>query len=206
MFQQAVDTRPVAPVSHAPYRDLSFEFQSALLFAAIENFADGLVIVNRAGSILHQNRCASQLLKAIDAQRKQTRALPPKIWQVCQSLLNHSDLYALEANIILEDEIQLDTQGTVRLRVQWFNSDSIERDCLLVTLENRARSAESYAITDAQRYGLTPREAEVWQLKRADYSYKAIAAELYISENTVKKHLKSVYAKRDGWGDEEMRG
>jgi DNA-binding CsgD family transcriptional regulator len=34
-------------------------------------------------------------------------------------------------------------------------------------------------------------------LRRANYTCKEIAAELYISLNTVKKHMKNIHAKRE---------
>jgi DNA-binding CsgD family transcriptional regulator len=49
---------------------------------------------------------------------------------------------------------------------------------------------------DAKQYNLTPRETEVWYLKQTNYSYKQIAATLYISVNTVKKHMKNIYFKQ----------
>ncbi|NJR70496.1 MAG: SUMF1/EgtB/PvdO family nonheme iron enzyme [Synechococcales cyanobacterium CRU_2_2] len=49
---------------------------------------------------------------------------------------------------------------------------------------------------EIQRYGLTHRESEVWQLHRQGYSYDEIAGQLYISRNTVKKHLKAIALKR----------
>jgi DNA-binding CsgD family transcriptional regulator len=67
---------------------------------------------------------------------------------------------------------------------------------LLITLEDRLQSIRQSAKGEGQRYRLTPRELEVWLRYRADYSYKAIAAELYISHNTVKKHMKNIHAKR----------
>lgn len=53
------------------------------------------------------------------------------------------------------------------------------------------------AIAQAEHYGLTSREAEVWLLRQANYSCREIAAELYISLNTVKKHMKNIHAKRE---------
>ncbi|MUG91303.1 winged helix-turn-helix transcriptional regulator [Scytonema sp. UIC 10036] len=45
-------------------------------------------------------------------------------------------------------------------------------------------------------YGLTPREAEIWFLYRSRCSYKEIAERLYISVNTVKKHMKNIHSKQ----------
>ncbi|NEQ50076.1 MAG: LuxR family transcriptional regulator, partial [Leptolyngbya sp. SIO3F4] len=42
-----------------------------------------------------------------------------------------------------------------------------------------------------------PREADVWILHRIGLSYQEIAARLYIALNTVKKHMKNVYAKQN---------
>jgi DNA-binding CsgD family transcriptional regulator len=52
-------------------------------------------------------------------------------------------------------------------------------------------------IAEVDKYGLTPREAEVWLLRRAKYALKEIATELSISLNTVKKHIKNIHAKRE---------
>jgi DNA-binding NarL/FixJ family response regulator len=49
---------------------------------------------------------------------------------------------------------------------------------------------------EASAYSLTPREAQIWQLRSEGLSYKAIASELLITENTVKKHVKSILTKR----------
>ncbi|MGA7937024.1 MAG: LuxR C-terminal-related transcriptional regulator [Kovacikia sp.] len=72
----------------------------------------------------------------------------------------------------------------------------MQRPCVLVTLEDRLQSIQNAAISEGQKYGLTPRETEVWLRHRANYSYKEIASELYITFNTVKKHMKSIYAKQ----------
>jgi len=63
-------------------------------------------------------------------------------------------------------------------------------------MEDQNLSKQMQAITDAKRYGLTPREAEVWSLHQAKLSYKEIAKNLYITVNTVKKHIKNIYSKQ----------
>lgn len=50
---------------------------------------------------------------------------------------------------------------------------------------------------ECAKYGLTPREAEVWILRQQKKSYKQIASELFITVDTVKKHFKSIFAKRE---------
>ncbi|NJN58773.1 MAG: hypothetical protein HC879_15380 [Leptolyngbyaceae cyanobacterium SL_5_9] len=105
---------------------------------------------------------------------------------------------------MIEDEIELDAFDTIRIRVQWIDLESSDRPCLLVALEDRYQTAKKMAIAERQRYGLTDRESEVWLLRRANCTYKTIASKLHITVDTVKKHIKSIHAKRQDvmWADE----
>ncbi|MEM6254139.1 MAG: LuxR C-terminal-related transcriptional regulator [Cyanobacteria bacterium P01_D01_bin.156] len=184
-----------------PTQPKSPDMQAALLIAAIENFTVGLMIVARDNKILHCNKHAQTLLAEMSVQSATN--LPQSLWQSCQSLLEnhdtHAELFPDDTMVVLENEI-LTKHGTIYVRAQWFdweNDDYQSTDCFLITLENRQRSLIAMANQEAQRYGLTNRETDVWRLKRLEYSYKEIAKTLFISENTVKKHLKNVYAKKD---------
>ena len=84
----------------------------------------------------------------------------------------------------------------LRIRVRWFKFDLGSSPYLLVLLEDQIQSAQRLAISEVDLYGLTPREAEVWLLYRTNYTYKEIAAELYISINNVKKHMKNIRTKQ----------
>ena len=63
-------------------------------------------------------------------------------------------------------------------------------------MEDVYQPIQNIAIAEAEKYRLTPREKDVWLLYRANYTYKQIAAELCITLNTVKKHMKSIYSKQ----------
>lgn len=54
---------------------------------------------------------------------------------------------------------------------------------------------QSLDVAQIKRLGLTPREQEILHLIHQEYSNKAIAKELYITEVTVKKHVSSVLKK-----------
>ncbi|MFG6114723.1 LuxR C-terminal-related transcriptional regulator [Halobacillus sp. MO56] len=54
---------------------------------------------------------------------------------------------------------------------------------------------QSLDVAQIKRLGLTPREQEILRLIHQEYSNKAIAKELYITEITVKKHVSSVLKK-----------
>ena len=200
----ASQTQLVPPMAQtAPTRDpnSSGDMRATLLFAAIESFTVGLVIIAQNGTILHKNSHAQNLLEEMSCSPSQV--LPNTLWQACQSLMEKqdepSDLFPEDTKVVLEDEISTD-HSVIRMRAQWFdwsNSDCQHSDCFLITLEDRQQSLSVIASQESQRYGLTTRETDVWTLKRVGHSYKEIAAELYISENTVKKHLKNIYAKKE---------
>lgn len=184
-------------------RDLkeSFDPQTTLLLAAIESFTVGLVIVAQNGTILHKNRRAQALLE--DMPWASPKMVPETLWHACQTLMENQDegseLFPADYTLVLEDEIST-SHGPLHMRAQWFdwdNSANQSSDCFLITLENRQQSLTAVANQEAQRYGLTTRETDVWCLKRMGHSYKKIAAALYISENTVKKHLKNIYSKKE---------
>ncbi len=65
-----------------------------------------------------------------------------------------------------------------------------------MVIEDRNRSDQALATLEMLRYGLTPREREVWMLRRSGRSYQEIADALYISVDTVKRHLKNINTKR----------
>ncbi|HEY9671165.1 MAG TPA: helix-turn-helix transcriptional regulator [Waterburya sp.] len=121
--------------------------------------------------------------------------MPKEIWHLCRSLLESSSLYS-QHSAIIEAEITTHHSKALRIRVQRFKFSELNYSCLLVILEDRSQTLQSLAISEIEQYGLTPREAEVWLLSRANYTRQEIAAELCISLNTVKKHLKNIQAKR----------
>lgn len=179
----------------------SRDIQATLLLAAIESFTVGLIIVTQDGTILHKNKYAQTLLEEMPCPG--TTLMPYSLWRSCSSLMEnrneHSEIFPASYNIVLEDEIATE-RGAIHMRVQWFNWDNSicqTHECFLITLEDRQQSLTVSANQEAQRYGLTSRETEVWCLRRMEHSYKEIADTLHISENTVKKHLKNIYAKKE---------
>ncbi len=188
--------------------------QSSIFFQAIfESMMQGVLILNDKREIIQANRRGQELCDQLgrlgqdadssstsngSARRPQNQqeAIPDAIWNVCRSLLSSRQEFP-EHQVIPEEEIEV--SGTTHLKVyaQWLNFADSDTSYMLVTLEDRSEMLRNLARWDAQRYGLTAREAEVWLLKCQGYSYDNIADELYISRNTVKKHLKSITFKRE---------
>jgi hypothetical protein len=167
----------------------------SLLQAVLEGFIDGILILTEHGECLHANQCATRICEQLHPGNSQANSIPEEIWHVCQSLIESRDLFPTQ-KMIIESEITKGDSVAFRVRVRWLKLEQIKRPCLLVTLEDRYQSLQRMVTTDVHKYGLTPREAEVWLLYRANYSYKEIADELFITLNTVKKHMKNIHAKR----------
>lgn len=167
----------------------------SLLQAVLEGFIDGILILTELGECLHTNQCAARICEQLQPGNSPANSVPAEIWQVCESLIESRDLFPTQ-KMIIESEITKSDSVAFRVRVRWLKLEQIKRPCLLVTLEDRYQSIQRMVTTDVHKYGLTPREAEVWLLYRANYSYKEIADELFITLNTVKKHMKNIHAKR----------
>ncbi|MGJ5632150.1 LuxR C-terminal-related transcriptional regulator [Nostoc sp. CALU 1950] len=164
----------------------------------IEGLEDGILILSQAGEVVHTNASAHRLCCQFNQDNCNENFVPPVIWELCESLLSSRYLFS-DKLIILSDEIVLDKSNVFRVRVRLLDLDGFEVPCLLVTIENQCESLKSLAITEVKKFDLTPREAEIWFLYRNNYSYKEIATKLYITINTVKKHMKNIHTKRQAY-------
>ncbi|MGB7440063.1 MAG: helix-turn-helix transcriptional regulator [Coleofasciculaceae cyanobacterium] len=169
---------------------------NALLVGIIESFLDGILILTEQGECIQSNRLALQICQQLSQITAPSNSVPEEIWKACQALIESQSFYPGQP-INIESEITLKNLTTLRIRVRRFKLNGIPHPCLLVILEDRCKSVQKLAISEVDKYGLTSREAEVWLLRRANYSYQEIADELYISINTVKKHMKNIQAKRE---------
>ncbi len=171
--------------------------ESFLLQAIIESFVDGVLILTEQGEWVHANERACRVCQQISPNTSQTNGVPKAIWSICEALIDSRDLL-LDQKVIIEAEVNTDDSAVYRIRARWLVIEESAHPYLLVTVEDRHQSNHNIAIAEANKYGLTSREAEVWLLRRANHSYKEIADKLYITLNTVKKHMKNIYAKQQG--------
>ncbi len=170
--------------------------QLHLLQAVIESFVDGILILTDKQELLHVNQCANRICEQLMPSSVEHNVIPNEIWHVCQCLINSREVFP-EEKISLELEIETKKYVKILIKARWLQLSASDGNFILVTLEERElMSSNSMAIADAQKFGLTEREAEVWRLRSDSLSYKEIAAKLYITINTVKKHLKNIYAKQ----------
>lgn len=170
------------------------------LLSVLEGLVDGILILQADGTILYSNSPATEICQNLSPTK--STDVPSEVWRSCEALIESRELYG-DRPLVIESEIEIDAAQMYRVRVQWLHLETHEQPCLLVRLEDQKQSLQSLAISEAKRFGLTPREAEVWFLKRCNLSRKEIAAQLYITIDTVKKHLGNIQMKRqsyqEGW-------
>ncbi|MGV0027131.1 helix-turn-helix transcriptional regulator [Phormidesmis priestleyi] len=169
----------------------------ALWITLIESMQDGVLVVAHNLLPVYTNTRAKELCQQMLMPDEETEAsLPGVISEACHRLLKDS-LVNHEALVV---EYQGHQGQTIRLRVRWLSlpgDKHVENEpYILVQLENRQTELEEDLQVDRKKYDLTEREAEIWTLLRQEYTYQEIAELLQISLNTVKTHVKNVYAKR----------
>jgi DNA-binding CsgD family transcriptional regulator len=163
-----------------------------MLQTVMEGLIDGILIVTAQGHIVQMNQQARRIFRQLNWN---AGSPPTEVWRVCTALMESNHLFP-EDSIVPESEMRGENGVLYRIRVRWLRFEVEDQPCILVTLEDRQQSIENMAIADSHRYGLTERESEVWRLRLHGHPYQTIARELYIAENTVKKHIKSIFSKR----------
>ncbi|MEM9945651.1 MAG: LuxR C-terminal-related transcriptional regulator [Cyanobacteria bacterium P01_D01_bin.36] len=182
----------------------------SILRAALEGLQDGFIVANQQGEIMKINAPAQRICGLLarhthpsanhpSANALTHNTLPTEIWRVCQSALRNQNLLSFQ-KIGLDAEIILPELGTVRIRVQ--NIQLAQTPYLMVVLEDRQQTLRNKALSDAALYGLTERETEVWQMRLRGADYNEISTTLWISANTVKKHVKNILAKQRSHQDD----
>ncbi len=167
--------------------------QPSFLEQIVENFEDGILILTETGELIYANASAYSICSQINPGSSNRNYVPSIIWNVCKSLINNQ--MSCDNLTIWSEDIVVNRSVILRLRVRWLNHVS-EQSYLSIAIENRYKSLKNIVLFEANKYHLTQREVEVWNLYRATSSYKHIADKLYITVNTVKKHLKNIRAKQ----------
>jgi DNA-binding CsgD family transcriptional regulator len=166
-----------------------------LLQNVISGLVDGVLILTDQKKLLYANECAVRILRLLNQREDSLNPIPQEIWHLCQALISSLRLFPNQY-WLLESKIVISASISLHIQVKWLKMVAIDQTYLLVVLEDEQQSLKDIAIVEAQKYGLTVREQEIWLLHRSRYTYKQIAVELNITPNTVKKHMKSILAKQ----------
>ena len=179
------------PIKQSSDNTLDCISTSTFFQAILEGFVDAILIVTQEGEVVHANAKAMEVCQNLPSH---SSGIPQEVWHICQLLIESKSLLPQQTTI-LESEVKVNDSAPWRLRGRWLslgNSDPY----ILITMEDCYESLKNQTLLEIKKYGFTSREAEVWSLKRTNHAYKQIAAKLFISENTVKKHIKNINLKR----------
>lgn len=166
-----------------------------LLQGVLEGLADGILILSEHSEWIYYNYYAYRICQQLNEGQAVVNTVPEAIWRTCQALIESRNLYA-DQPVVIESEIALSRSNVYRIRVRWLTLEDPAHPYLAVLLEDRRQSAHNRALAEALLYNLSPRQTEVWLLRRAGFTYQQIAAELFITINTVKRHLKDIRIKQ----------
>ena len=159
--------------------------------------AAGVLVLDGWGTVVQHNEAAERRLEELGhlgGRWREGEGLPAPIWTV---------LGALKRSLKPETDRELNSSPYLRVRGRsgrWLTLQASR------TEPTHARPAESMVIIapagpkevlrlTASSYGLSPREQEVVELAVRGASTKEISQVLYISEYTVKDHLKNIFGK-----------
>jgi len=173
----------------------STETSPHFMQGVLEGLTDGVLILSEQGEWLYHNYYAHCICQELNQGQPVLNQVPDSIWRNCVALIDSRDLYPNQP-VVIESEITLSRSQVYRIRVRWLILEDSHRPYLMVLLEDRCQSLQNRALAESILYDLTPRQAEVWLLYRAGFSYQHIANELFISINTVRRHLKDVRVKQ----------
>lgn len=159
--------------------------------------AAGVLVLDRWGTVVQHNAAAERRLRELGdlgARWREGEGIPAPIWTV---------LGALKSALRPETDRDLNTSPYLRARTRsgrWLTlqasrtEPSPSRPSESVVIIAPAGPKEVLRLT-AIGYGLTAREQEVVDLAVRGASTKQISQALYISEYTVKDHLKNIFGK-----------
>ena len=164
----------------------------------------GLLLLDETGQLMHSNPKARELCQVLQSAHDSLEVsegscgemiLPCQVTRHCKVLIK-SRLKFPDNLFHLKEIIYLENGEQINLTIEWVSLLENLPSCILVRLEDMTQSACYQAKLDTYRYNLTRREKEVWTLYLQGRSYHQIGHRLFISPNTVRKHMKSIYSKR----------
>jgi len=187
--------RRIAPYIAAGLRAATL--QQELHEAQVGDDAAGVLVLDERGAMVQHNVAAERRLEELGdlgARWRDGEGLPAPIWTV---------LGALEMSLGPETDRDLNSSPYLRVRARsgrWLTLQASRtepthtRPVGSVVIIAPAGPKEVLRLS-AIGYGLSPREQEVVDLIVRGTSTKQISQALYISEYTVKDHLKNIFGK-----------
>jgi DNA-binding CsgD family transcriptional regulator len=155
----------------------------------------GVMVVSSELKLVYRNLKAQNICQDL---LREIQGLPPKLVDACDRFIadrdrDQSDPFVWECYPMpgrkLHVQISwMDQQGLLKAMPDQPYMLIVIKDCYQALMAKTRRSQK--------RYGFTDREAQIWMMLDLSCSYQEIAAQLGISLNTVKTHVKNINVKR----------
>ncbi len=176
-------------LSLAIERALRFEATGrrlSTLESALDRIPQGIVVTGLDSKPIYANQAARRLLQLTERQgvTDVSRCLPAPLEEAIDQFRQGRRVHASSSR---------DTTGQRVAVKSWLLG---ERHGAVVSVVSRTSTAESSARVPVLAV-LSPREQEIAQLVAEGLTAKQIGERAFISENTVKQHLKRIFAKTD---------
>ncbi|MEM9446669.1 MAG: helix-turn-helix transcriptional regulator [Verrucomicrobiota bacterium] len=161
--------------------------------------SQGFLLLDKSGQLIQSTAKARQLCLLLQAERQsasqQSISLPYQVIKLYELLMD-SRIEFPGQPLQMFEKVMLDNGVQISINAEWVYLGDNLSHCLLVKLENVSQTMNQRALCDACRYNFTPREIEVWALCLQGLSRSQISQRLFITMNTVVKHMKSIRGKR----------
>jgi ATP/maltotriose-dependent transcriptional regulator MalT len=181
------------------YKTITNPLFNSPWMALAESLREGVMVISRNVKPIYMNQQAKEISEKLSVGDRHLTILPLEISEICYRLIRYGTNYQ---QTIVTECLTVEQQ-TIRIRASWVNLGAAdanlsasENQQIVIFLENRNQILQEDLQFEQQKYQLTDREIEIWSLLRQEYSYQDIAEKLHISLNTVKTHVKNIYAKK----------
>ncbi len=169
--------------------------KKSLILEIFEKSSQGLFLLNQFSKIIYANRKGIKILLDMGYSELEDDQIPEIIEHIHNSSVGRRNLdsghqISVLARFCINPSVCFDVQ------TRWLNISENQSEYLLFIIEEHNQLIKHSIADEAEKYGLTPRETEVWLLYKMHHSYREIASRLGIAINTVKKHMKNIFLKQ----------
>ena len=170
--------------------------------ASLETHIGSVLVLTDDYKVLYTTASLQHKLEELTEPGEDSTVVTQEIIHICQVLKQCREHFP-DQNWAIEFDIVTRNASVLHIRSRWLKLEGFDKPCILLIVEDRQQLIQDMVRDEAEDWGLTAREQEVWLLHQDGYTYRQIAEKLYITINTVKKHMRSVHGKRKSQLDPE---
>ncbi|MGF1521069.1 MAG: helix-turn-helix transcriptional regulator [Leptolyngbyaceae cyanobacterium] len=190
-FSRVTSLQPL----HHPNEQLTRSQILQIGSASLEPHIGSVLVLTEDLKVLYATASLPNRLEELTEPETNGTVVTQEVALICQVLKQSRDRFPGQ-NWAIEFDIFTKTGTVLHIRSRWLKLEGIDSPCILLVVEDRQQLVQDMVRNEAEDWGLTAREQEVWFLHQDGCTYRQIAEKLYITINTVKKHMRNVHGKR----------